>query len=268
MPVPRVDYHMHSQFSCDARTTMEEMCRASVALGLDEIAMTDHLDVHPLDECPGFYKPDEYFAELERCRELFAGKLVIRAGIEIGDSHRFAEEIAQVVRARPYDFSIGSVHWIDDEAPFGAPFFQRHDAAWAYSGYFREMTGLARAEDYDVVGHLDLPKREGTEFYGAFKCDDYSDVVRDVLKALVERGKGIEINTSGWRRSAGEPCPALPILRWYAELGGEILTIGSDAHRPIHVALRRAEAVEMAREAGLRWLTTFEARRPIQHPLA
>jgi histidinol-phosphatase (PHP family) len=264
---PITDYHMHTRLSCDGRDTMEEMCRAAIEHGLEEIAITDHLDGHPLDHCPNFYRADAYFAELARCRELFAGQLTIRAGVEVGDPHRFPERLAPTLAAWPYDFAIGSVHWIEDVAPFGREFFLAHAADWAWSGYFREASSLARADHFDVVGHLDMIKREGTEFYGPFQCDPYCDVVRDTLKTLIERGKGIEINTSGWRKSANEPSPALPILRWYAELGGEILTIGSDAHRTEHVALRRADAVEMARQAGLRWLTTFESRRPIQHPL-
>jgi histidinol-phosphatase (PHP family) len=264
---PRADYHMHSQFSCDARDTMENMCRAAIEIGLDEVAVTDHFDPHPLDSCPGFYRPEAYFAELTRCRELFADKLTIRAGIEIGDAHRFAEEVRAIVGTWPYDFAIGSVHWVGDEAPFGREFFLRHDADWAYRGYFDEMAGKARADDFDVIGHIDLIKREGTEFYGRFDAEMFGDELRAILRTLIERGRGIEINTSGWRRSAGEPCPALPVLRWYAELGGEILTIGSDSHRTPHVGLFWDEAIALAREAGLRWLTTFDRRKPIQHPL-
>jgi histidinol-phosphatase (PHP family) len=264
---PRTDYHMHTRLSCDGRATMEEMCRGALEHGLDEIAITDHFDGHPLDECHDFYRPDAYFAELARCRELFAGRLTIRAGVEVGDPHRFHERLAPTLAAWPYDFAIGSVHWIEDVSPFGRAFFQRHAADAAWSGYFREIRRLAEADLFDVVGHIDMIKREGTEFYGPFDRQPYAEIVRETLAQLIARGKGIEINTSGFRKSANEPCPGLPILRWYAELGGEILTIGSDAHGPEHIALRRADAVAMAREAGLRWLTTFEARRPTQHPL-
>lgn len=258
---------MHSRLSCDAQDTMEAMCQAAVDVGLDEIAVTEHLDLHPLDSCPNFYKPDVYFAELARCREQFAGRLTIRAGIEIGDDHRFAEGNAKVLNAYPYDFVIGSVHWIGDEAPFGRSFFDTHDGPPSWSGYFREMAELAKADNYDVIGHIDLLKREGTEFWGVFNHTRHRDELRAILRTLVERGKGLEINTSGWRRSAGEPCPGLPILTWYAELGGEILTIGSDSHRTAHVGLFYDEAVALAKQAGLRWLTTFEGRKPIQHPL-
>jgi histidinol-phosphatase (PHP family) len=267
LPPPRADYHLHSQFSCDAKNTMEEMCRAAIEAGLEEIVVTDHLDLHPLDECPGFYRPDAYFDELARCQAQFDGQLRIKAGVEVGDAHRFAAGVAEVVRGRPYDFAVGSVHWIGDEAPFGREFFVSHDGPWAYAGYFRELARMAHSDDWDVVGHLDLIKREGTEYYGKFDADTYREELRAILRTLVERGKGIEINTSGWRRSAGEPCPGLPVLRWYAELGGEILTIGSDAHRTPHVGLFWDKAVALAREAGLRWLTTFDGRKPTQHRL-
>jgi histidinol-phosphatase (PHP family) len=265
---PRADYHLHSrEFSCDAHSSMAEMCRAAVEAGLEEIAITDHLDGHPGDACHGYYRAAAYFEELARCRELFAPRLTIRAGVEVGDVHRFPEAICPVVRSHDYDFAIGSVHWIDDVAPFGEAFFRAHDAAFAFGGYFREALALAKADAFDVLGHIDMPKREGAAFYGPFCADDYCDALREILRTLVERGKGIEINTSGWRRAADECCPGLPVLKWYAELGGEILTIGSDSHRTEHVGLFRARALALAKEAGLRWLSTFERRRPIQHRL-
>lgn len=258
---------MHTRFSCDAHNTMEEMCQASLDFGLNEIAITEHFDPHPGDYCPGFYRPEAYFAELARCRELFAGRLTIRAGLEVGDPHRFPAECRAMVRAWPYDFAIGSTHWIEDVTPFGRAYFVEREAEPSWRGYFAENLALARADDFDVMGHLDLLKREGTEYWGPFECEPHCDVLRETLRILIERGKGIEINTSGWRRSAAEPCPGLGILRWYAELGGEILTIGSDSHRTGHVALKREDAVALARQAGLRWLTTFVDRRPIQHAL-
>ena len=267
MSLPLADYHMHTRFSCDAEDSMEAMCQSAIDHGLNEIAFTEHFEGHPQSDFLGFYQPDSYFVELARCRELFAGQLLIRAGIEVGDPHRFPDKIASVVRAWPYDFVLGSVHWIADETPFGVAFFQQHEADWTYRGYFAEMVRMADADDFDVVAHIDMVKRQGVGFWGPFDPEPYADVLRETLKKLIARGKGIEINTSGWRNSAKEPCPALKVLRWYAELGGEILTIGSDCHRVAHVALRRQDAVELAREAGLRWLTTFDQRRPTQHPI-
>jgi histidinol-phosphatase (PHP family) len=247
---------------------MEDMCTAALAGGLTEIAFTEHLEVHPKDNCPGHYKPAAYFAELERCRELFRGRLTIRAGIEVGDSHRFPADIAAVTRAWPYDFALGSVHWVGDDAPFGPAFFRDHARDWAWTHYLEEMRAKAEADDFDVIAHLDLLKREGTAYYGAFDAAEYADTIRAILKRLVERGKGIEINTSGWRRPANESCPGPMILEWYAELGGEILTIGSDSHRVAHVGLFWDDAVAVARRAGLRWLTTYESHQPTQHSLA
>jgi histidinol-phosphatase (PHP family) len=246
---------------------MAEMCQAAIEAGLEEIAITDHLDGHPGDNCHGYYSVAAYFEEIACCRALFAPRLTIRAGIEVGDPHRFPEVISPTVRGHDYDFAIGSVHWIDDVAPFGDAFFRAHDSAFAFGGYFREALALAKADDFDVLGHLDMPKREGTAFYGPFRADDYGDALREILRMLIAHGKGIEINTSGWRKSADECCPGPSVLKWYADLGGEILTIGSDAHRTEHVGLFRARAIDLAREAGLRWLTTFECRRPVQHRL-
>lgn len=265
--LPRADYHMHSEFSPDARSTMENMGARALAQGLEEIAFTDHLDIHPLDNPSDFYRPDAYFAELARCQKVFAGRLTIRAGIEIGESHRYPERVRPVLGAHPYDFVLGSVHWIGDEMPFGNQYFATHEKHPTFAGYFGEMVEMAASGEFDVVAHLDMPKREGTAVWGPFDPRAYGDEIRQILRRLIDRGKGIEINTSGWRRPNVECCPDPLILAWYHELGGEVLTIGSDAHGPEHVALFRERALDVARAAGLRWLTTFTERRATQHPL-
>ncbi len=257
------DYHMHTALSCDSQATMAAQCEAAIALGLREICVTEHADWEPLDECSGYYQPDAYFAELAACRERYGGRLTIRAGVEIGEAHRFGGEASQILATYPYDFVIGSLHWVTDRLTLEPIYFEGWDARAAYDTYYAELLEVVRAGGFDVIGHIDVPKRAGFSVHGGYASDDYAEPLRAVLRAAIERGIGIEINTGTARRPVGEPSPDLPVLRWYRELGGEIITVGSDAHRPEHVAFRFDHARELLEAAGFTAVTCFEGRQPV-----
>jgi histidinol-phosphatase (PHP family) len=255
------DYHVHSNFSGDSDAQMMATCEVAISHGLSEIAFTDHADFGP-DDAPDSFHPVKYLAEIERCRAVYGDRLTIRAGVEIGEPHIFVQETAAVLDAGDFDFVLGSAHYADGmQAAWHATFFEQ-SLRQAYEAYFRQVVGLAAAGDFDVLGHLDLVKRDARKFGKVYDGPEpYADMIRAALCSIVERGKGIEINTSPLRKGQTEPCPALQILRWYRELGGEILTIGSDAHRPEDVASNFDVALEMAQAVGFKRLATFERRQ-------
>jgi len=147
------------------------------------------------------------------------------------------------------------------QAAWKEPFFEP-PLHQAYEAYFRQVARLAAEGNFDVLGHLDLVKRDARKFGKAYDGPEpYAEMIRTALRSLVERGKGIEINTSPLRRGQPEPCPSLEVLRWYRELGGEILTFGSDAHTPDAIGSHFDVALEMARVAGFTRLATFERRQ-------
>lgn len=257
------DYHTHTALSCDSQATMAAQCEAAIALGLREICITEHADWEPLDDCTGFYRPDAYFAELATCREQYGDQITIRAGVEIGEMHRFGTEAAQLLAAYPYDFVIGSLHWVTGRLTLTPVYFEGWDARAAYEAYYAELLEVVGAGGFDVIGHIDVPKRAGFSVSGSYDSHDYAEPLRAVLRAAIERGIGIEINTGTARRPVGEPSPDLPVLRWYRELGGEIITIGSDAHRPEHVGYCFDHARELLDAAGFRAATCFEGRKPV-----
>jgi len=240
---------------------MAAACEAAIACGLSEIVFADHLDFSP-DESRGYFRPAAYLAETERCRAVYGDRLVIRAGVEVGEPHIFVRETTAVLAMGDFDFVLGSAHYADGmQAAWEASFFEQ-PLRQAYEAYFRQVVRLAAEGDFDVLGHLDLVKRDAREFGKDYDGPEpYAEMIRTALRSLVERGKGIEINTSPLRRGQPEPCPSLQVLRWYRELGGEILTFGSDAHRPEDIASDFDVALEMARVAGFTRLATFEKRR-------
>lgn len=257
------DYHMHTALSCDSQATMAAQCEAAIALGLREISVTEHADWEPLDDCAGFYRPDAYFAELAACRERYGDQLTLRAGVEIGEPYRYVEEARELLASYPYDFVIGSLHWVTDRLTLTPVYFEGWDARSAYEAYYAELLDMVGAGGFDVIGHIDVPKRAGFSVHDGYDSVDYEGPLRAVLRAAIERGIGIEINTGTARRPVGEPSPDLPVLRWYRELGGEIITVGSDAHRPEHVGYRFDDARELLDAAGFTAVTCFAEREAV-----
>ena len=239
---------------------MEDVCQAAIARGLSEIAFTDHVDFGPVDP-QDYFRLDEYLAEIERCRAHYGDQLSIRAGVEMGEPHIFPQETQDVLAAGDFDFILGSAHYAAGMQPaWKAPFFEQ-PLRQAYKAYFRQVVRLAAEGDFDVLAHLDLVKRDAHKFGINYDGPEpYEDMIRTALRSIVKRGKGIEINTSPLHRGQAEPCPSLQILRWYREMGGQILTFGSDAHTANAVGACFDEAREMAQAAGFKRLARFEKR--------
>ncbi len=268
-PAMLLDYHTHTDFSYDCSVPMRRQCEAAIAAGVSEIAFTEHEENNPNEDAPNSFRHDAYFQELERCRTRFAGRLTIRAGIEISEPHHYPLQTERVLAAYPWDFVLGSLHWIDEQTNvLRHEFFARYgDWRESFRVYFREMLNLARYGDFDVLAHLDYPARYVRLPPGqAYDIRQFEADIRPALQALIARGKGLEINTGSLRRGLPDPCPPQCVVDWYREMGGAILTAGSDAHRSQDVGAHIPVAIEMARAAGLVHLATFE-RRDADHPI-
>jgi histidinol-phosphatase (PHP family) len=258
------DYHTHTRFSCDSDATMEAICRAALARGMREIAITDHADFEPLDPCHGYFRPGPYWEAIDRCRATFEGRLTIRAGVECGESHLYRQEVAALLSAHDYDFVLGSLHWVDSRPTFDGAFFDGLRLEEGLALYFDELAHLAALGEYDVLAHPDIIRRAIYRRFGPTELDlsPYEPLVREVLRIVAERGKGLEVNTAYLRKGMGGPGPSVQVLRWFREEGGRIVTLGSDGHRPEHVGAGFDRALAMVREAGFERLTTFHRRTP------
>ena len=254
------DYHIHTYNSVDSAAQLSAICEAAISRGLTEIAITDHADYGPDDE-PDYFRPVEYLAAIERCRARYGDRLTIRAGVEMGEPHVFVRQLEDVLTTGEFDFVIGSAHYAVGMQAGWKPAFFEQPLQQGYEAYFQQVVRLAEEGDFDVLGHIDLIKRDAFKFGQPYDGPEpYADLIRTALRAIVERGKGIEINTSPLRKGLSEPCPSLEILRWYRELGGEILTFGSDAHTADDVGADFDVAIEMARAAGFTRVACFEKR--------
>jgi histidinol-phosphatase (PHP family) len=257
------DYHIHTRFSDDSETDMVAVCETAVARGLGEIAFTDHADFEPLDAGYGYLRPAAYMAAIERCKRRYGDRLTIRAGVEIGEPHVHRGQLAELLDAHEFDVVLGSLHWIGGRLHCDGHYFDGRSLDDGLRAYFNQLADLAAEADYDVLAHFDTVRRAAVKAFGVTRLDyaAYDETIRGILRTLVERGKGLEVNTVTYRRGMGDPSPPLQILRWYRELGGEILTFGSDAHTAGAIASHFDVALEMARAVGFTRVATFERRQ-------
>jgi histidinol-phosphatase (PHP family) len=263
-----VDMHVHSTCSIDGASTIEEYVAQAEGLGLAEVGFCEHVDLDARDRGYGYLDPERYDRAVASARAAARG-VVLRQGVEITYQSRLEAALEAWLARHPWDYVVASVHLLDyadgwaiiSEPEAMDAYFTSHTERQAYGPYFDELLRAARSGLGDVLGHLDLVKRYGIRQYGPLDPAAFEEEIREVLGAAAQRGMGLEINTSGLRQAPAETYPALVVLRWFRELGGEVLTVGSDAHHAGDLGSGIARAQEMAQEAGFRAIATFEERR-------
>jgi histidinol-phosphatase (PHP family) len=260
-PMIPQDYHMHSNFSCDCEAPMADMCRSAIAKGIAEIGFTEHFDHHSGDPHRDWFRPQSWLDELARCRTEFAARLTIRAGIEIGEPHIFAAQATAVLAQAPFDYVLGSLHWVGMESVFNPAYFRQRSPDEAFGAFFDELMHMTALGDFDILSHFDVPIRTAFAVYGPYDPTRYEESIRTVLQNCIDRGIALDLNTAALRATPQVLTPAPLVLGWYAEMGGERITLGSDAHRPHEVGSHLEVALQIAAEAGLHYLTFFEQRQ-------
>ena len=259
------DYHMHSTVSFDGKDTPEKMVQAAVNAGLKEICFTDHIDheINVEKEIMVFDQKD-YDAAYTG---LGAEGLKIRFGVEYGLKPGNQAQFREDLKRRDFDFVLGSIHMVNEMDVYLEPYWSQWDIPTAYREYLEETYACVRAhEDFDVLGHLTfISKGRANPTKELLRYGDHREIVDEILKELVRKGKGMEINTSGVDRCGGY-LPTPDFLRRFRELGGEIVTIGSDAHTFDRVGQYSREACAILKDI-FGYVCTFEGRKPIFHKL-
>jgi histidinol-phosphatase (PHP family) len=256
-----IDYHMHSSYSCDSEALMARMCRAAITAGVQEIGFSEHFDSHPDDDCSGYLEVGAWWVDLERCREQFSGVLSIKAGLEISEPHSYSEAVDQLLDSHPWDYSIGSLHWIGDDIIFKESYFKRQMVE-AYEEYFRELMLMVENGRFNILGHMDIIKRYGFEYYGEYHVTSFEKLIRPILRTLAARDLALEVNTITLRRPIREASPSSQILEWFREEGGRWVTLGSDAHTADEVGADLDNAIHIVRSAGFNVLASYTGGRP------
>ena len=262
------DYHLHSSHSGDSETPMEEMVERGIALGLKHMCFTEHMDmdfVYTKPEETGMFElnTDSYLFDLIKYKEKYADKTELCFGVEIGVQPHISKELAKYVREYDFDFIIASSHICNRKDPYYPYFFEGRSEEEAYGEYFASvLDNLRKFSNFDVYGHLDYVVRYGPGKDAQYSYEKYRDVLDDILVWLVEHGKGIEVNTGGIGYGLKELNPCTDIIRRYRELGGEIITVGSDAHTPERIAEGFGRAEEILKTCGFKYYTVFSKRSP------
>ena len=259
------DFHMHTRVSFDGKETGLAMAQAAVAAGLTEICFTDHMDYDPLGKMGNLaFDIDTYNAEYDN---LTLPGLKIRRGMEFGMTVDNREQFRKDLQLRPFDFVLGSIHFVDQLDVYYQEYWQDKTVFQAERRFLEATLDCVRIhEDYDVLAHLTyLGKAFSHPAPKTILFEDHRELVDEILKAVVQHGKGLEINTSGVDRCGGY-LPTADYLRRFRELGGEIVTIGSDAHQAYRVGQYAFDACEILKDI-FGYVCTFEERRPIFHKL-
>jgi len=263
------DFHVHSDISADSKASMIDMIRAEAAKGVKVMCFTNHCDMidwHtnlPDDRC--FSVPERTWEKkrelLELCPEL---PIDVRFGMELGEAHHNFARAEEIASGCNMDFIIGSVHILKNRGDFAfMSFSSEQECEEVHKQYLDELILLTQHGVFDVMGHIGycLRSMKKSGFYMPLTVQRGGERLRTVLANIIDKGCGIEINCSGIRDGA-EAFPNLEVLKLYRSLGGEILTIGSDAHRPSDAGAFVDDGLELAREAGFKYITLFKDRKP------
>lgn len=257
------DYHLHSKFSFDSKEELDNICNEAILKGIEEIAVTDHLDIYENKPFTYMLDCENWYSELTRLKEKYVGKLKIKLGVEVGTPQYNVEEYKGFYAQYPLDFVIGSIHNMKDGIDFGDNNFKETDFRQLYEDYNNLLIDLADNYDFDVLGHLTYPSRYIEKQLGiSVDVRIYKDFYRELFKILIERGKGIELNTSGIARGGDTIMPPLWLIEFYKECGGEIITTGSDAHIAKQVGSCSKIAIEILKSAGFKYITVYENHIP------
>jgi len=258
------DTHMHSRFSGDSEAEPEAMVSAAMSLGLAGVCFTDHLDYDYPEEPELFLLDfDAYEKKILSLQKEYEDVFPVNYGIEIGLQPQVAKQNNAVIAAHDFDFVIGSSHVCDHMDPYYPSFYEKRTEEQAYRRYFESILENIQTDvDFDVYGHIDYVTRYGPNQNKYYSYEKYADVIDEILRLLIAKDKGIEVNTAGIKYGLGVPHPTPAILKRYRELGGEIVTLGADAHKPEHVGYAFDQVPQILKDAGFEYYTVFTARVP------
>lgn len=263
------DCHVHSSFSSDSKAPMELMIQEAVRRKIPALCFTEHMDPDfPAGELSFLVDLPSYEKTFLELKEKYCDQIELLFGLEVGLQPHLTEELPALAVSRNFDFLIGSAHVVDRMDPYDGIFFQGRSEQEAYLRYFQVLLeNLNLFSCFDTCGHIDYVVRYGPNQNRDYSYKNYQEILDEILKTLVDKQIGLECNTAGFKYGLGHPNPTEDILRRYRELGGEILTLGSDAHKPEHLAYDFSKIGDLLRACGYKYYTVFRQRKPHFYPL-
>ena len=262
--------HMHCYFSGDSEAPMVDMIETSIDNNLAGITFTDHLDLDYYHEPNRF---DLDIDEYRKCYEkltsngMYQNKIEVLWGIELGLQPHLADRHREIVSTYNFDFVIGSTHQVDKEDPYYPEYFEKYGIKGGVRRFFEVTAENINAfKDFDSYGHLDYIIRYNDEAK-KLPYEDYNDIIDDILHLLIENDKALEINTGAFKFGLLEPNPCIATINRYKELGGKLITLGSDAHRTTQIGVGYDKITSILKDCGYNSYFVYKNRKPEEHEL-
>lgn len=255
------DCHIHTEFSSDSETKMEDQVARAIALGMDHICFTDHMD---MDYPEGEFQldTDAYVSKVLEMKEAYKNQICICLGVELGMQEHLKERQQAYIDKYPFDFVIGSMHLIHGEDPYFGKIYEKMGDEEAYREYFRAtLANVKKAPKIHTLGHLDYAVRYGKEKATHYSYEKFAAEIDEILQYLIDHQIALEVNTAGLRMlSFTNPHP--DVLRRYRELGGRLITVGSDGHMPEYLGYGFEKIGKQLLDCGFDSYTVFKEGKP------
>lgn len=258
------DSHIHSEYSPDSKEPLEKIIQSAIQKKMKYLSVTDHFDA--TDEVGG-YPPitNAYLGEIKRLQEKYSDQIDFLFGVEIGFHPGYSEQVEKIAAHPMLDFVIGSGHEVFDEDPFFSSFYDHRTEREGYHLYFEGVLEYVKNYHFfDSLGHLDYMIRYSAGKEATYHISDHWDVIEPILETLIKKDKAMEINTASWAKGLANAHPHPTILKRFREMGGEKVTVGSDAHMAKMVGYGFSEVRNLLLDAGFDHYVYYKKRRPIR----
>lgn len=255
---------MHTDFSGDSTATPESMVEGAIEKGLSGICFTDHLDYDYPEDIDFDLNLPAYWEKINELQNRYQHQIAILFGVELGIQSHLSERLDMVTHAYPFDYVIGSSHLVHNKDPYYPRFYEGRPEEEAYREYFESIYENLHLSfrDFDSYGHLDYTVRYGPNKNQFYNYETYADILDAILERLIKTDIALEVNTAGFKYGLGHPNPTEAIIRRYKELGGKLITIGADAHKPEHIAYDFYKMPELLKSCGFDEYVIFKNRTP------
>lgn len=235
-----IDYHVHSTYSVDGRSSIDEICQRAVELKFSEVGFCEHIDFEPSDPGFGFFDYDGYSEAIDSARSRYAGKLVIRKGAEIDYGYSYEPQIKAWIEGKEFDFLVGSVHYVDHTA-FDLQRELTMPPEIVTRKYYTKTAQAAESRLFSVIGHLDFIRSYVPPGHDL----EQSDMIDLTFERIIANRIHLEINSR--RRWNREPFPSRSLIQKYLDKGGTLFSFGSDAHSAQHLGIGITQAMDLVR---------------------
>lgn len=262
------DFHIHSDFSMDCKYSMEDMVLEGIRKNMRSLCFTDHIEFQVTEKKIDIaFRTKDYFRKTNQIKYKYFKDIEVLTGVEIGMQPHLSKQYNSFLNKEPFDFVLMSIHSVEGKDICFDGFLDGKDPTEAILKYYENILNCVENFcNYDILGHVDLIDRYFEDFSLIPETKEYIDLVENIFKIIISSGKGIELNTSGIRYGLKYYHPKIELLKLYKKLGGEIITIGSDAHKPDFVGYDYKKAEKLLRDLGYKYIFIFRDRKkfPIQ----